>query len=191
MNPSWDVTMKEEVNEGWQGGSTLIRLTGITAPFSCWARSGCWSSFAFLSCCIWDSCRSVLFSFCCSDRFSCSWADGLCFIPATDGGTMLLPPTLVFWGTKRRRLTNILCDTCSYCYVCPTSQFLHTLILLHSGFKSVFSRLLVPKDRNTRDHLAWTIWNRDPVRRVYISLRVPRAWEQRGRNKRKNQTQES
>ena len=34
------------------------------------------------------------------------------------------------------------------------------------------------KDRNTRDHLAWTIGVRGPVHEVCIPHRIPRAWEQ-------------
>ena len=59
-------------------------------------------------------------------------------------------------------------------------------------FKAVLTQRLcmIQKDRNTRDHSAWTMGNGDPMHKVCISHRIPRAWEQEGRSKRKKQTQE-
>ena len=47
--------------------------------------------------------------------------------------------------------------------------------------KAVFSRCEdVAKDQNTRDHLAWTAGNRDPMHEVCILHRIPRACEPQG-----------
>ena len=54
-----------------------------------------------------------------------------------------------------------------------------TLLLLYTRLKAVFSRCEdVAKKQNTRDHLAWTAGNGDPIHDVCIPHRVPRAWEQ-------------
>ena len=39
---------------------------------------------------------------------------------------------------------------------------------------------MIQKDRNTRDHLAWTIVTGDPMQEACISHSIPRAWEQQG-----------
>ena len=55
------------------------------------------------------------------------------------------------------------------------------LILLYTKLKEVFSRYVdVARDRNTRDHSAWTAGNVDPMHGVCILHRIPRAWEQQG-----------
>ena len=36
------------------------------------------------------------------------------------------------------------------------------------------------KDRNIRNHVAWTIGNVDPMHGVCIPHRIPRTWEQQG-----------
>ena len=51
-------------------------------------------------------------------------------------------------------------------------------LLLNRGLKAVVSQYeIVPKDRNTRDHLAWTIGNGDPMPKVCTPSRIPRTWE--------------
>ena len=62
------------------------------------------------------------------------------------------------------------------------SELTTYLLLLYSGLNAaVFSQYrVVPKDRNTRDHLAWTARNGDSMQEVRILHRIPLAWEQQG-----------
>ena len=47
--------------------------------------------------------------------------------------------------------------------------------------EAVFSRCEdVAKDRNTRNYLAWTAGNGDPMHEVCIPHKIPRAQEQQG-----------
>ena len=53
------------------------------------------------------------------------------------------------------------------------------LLLLYTRLKAVFSRCEdVTKDRNSKDHLVWTIGNADPMHEVRIPHRTPSAWKQ-------------
>ena len=56
------------------------------------------------------------------------------------------------------------------------------------GLKQFFStqQSVILKDLNTRDHLAWTAGNGDPMHEVCIPHTIPRAWEQQGRSRHKN-----
>ena len=55
----------------------------------------------------------------------------------------------------------------------------------------VFSRYKdVTKDRNTRDHLVWDAHNWDHTHEASIPHRIPRAWKQQRRNKKKKQPRE-
>ena len=64
-------------------------------------------------------------------------------------------------------------------------SYIHTyrqlLLLLYTWLKAVFSRYEdVLLDRKTRDHLAWTTGNGDPMYRVCIPHSIPCSWEKQG-----------
>ena len=49
---------------------------------------------------------------------------------------------------------------------------------ISTGRKAVLGQYEMFTDRNTGDHLAWTIGNGDPMYEGFISPRIPRVWEQ-------------
>ena len=53
-----------------------------------------------------------------------------------------------------------------------------------AGLKQSLVYEIVPKDRDTRDHSAWTIGNRYPMPEVCIRHMIPRTCEQQGRRRR-------
>ena len=56
--------------------------------------------------------------------------------------------------------------------------------------KAVLSQYELFTDRKTRDDLALTIGNGDPMHGMCIRQTIPRAWEQKGLNKLENQIPE-
>ena len=62
---------------------------------------------------------------------------------------------------------------------------------ISTEFKAVLGQYELLTDQNTRDHLAWTMRNGDPMHRVCIPYRIPRAYgnskgEIRGRSRQQN-----
>ena len=49
---------------------------------------------------------------------------------------------------------------------------------ISTGLKAVLSQYELFIDQNTRDHLARTTGNGDPIHEVCMPHRIPRAWQQ-------------
>ena len=78
-------------------------------------------------------------------------------------------------NTPREALTSDLAHHAALCplmtdhYYYYYSKVQLDILLLYTGLKTVFSRCEnVAKDQNTRDHLAWTAGNGDPMHEVCI-----------------------
>ena len=54
------------------------------------------------------------------------------------------------------------------------------ILFISTGLKAVLGQYDLFTDRNTRDHLAWTIGNGDSMHGMCIPHKIPRAWEQQG-----------
>ena len=67
-------------------------------------------------------------------------------------------------------------------YSISVRRNVEVLLALYTRLNGVFSRCgKVAKDRNTRDHLGWTIGNGDPVHGVCIPHKIPRHGNKRGK----------
>ena len=54
----------------------------------------------------------------------------------------------------------------------------YTLCLVHRNLRAVLGQYELFTDRNTRDDLAWTIGNGDPMHGVCTPHSIPHAWKQ-------------
>ena len=66
----------------------------------------------------------------------------------------------------------------NYVYLNNLSSILFKrLVLLLISVIDPIGRSIANSPRNTKDHLAWTIDNGDPMHEVCIAHKIPRAWQ--------------